>query len=102
MTDEDIRAEWRAAGGSMHGPNIETVTMPEEEYFKFRRAIAAAPQEPPIDDLAALVRRLAYALRQATANNPLPTKALDYLKAHGLEGSPLRDAPASPGASEDS
>jgi len=31
-----MRKEWRDAGGSVHGPNIETVTMPEEAYFKFR------------------------------------------------------------------
>ena len=31
-----MRKEWRDAGGSVHGPNVETVTMPEEAYFKFR------------------------------------------------------------------
>lgn len=39
LTDEQIRAEWLAAGGGVHGPNVETVTMPESRYFKFRRGI---------------------------------------------------------------
>lgn len=40
MTAAKIRQEWRAAGGSIHGPNVETVTMTEADYFKFRRSLS--------------------------------------------------------------
>lgn len=43
-----------------------------------------------VDDLAALVRRLAHALRKATPGHELPGRALDYLKRKGLQGTPLR------------
>lgn len=47
-----------------------------------------------VDDLAALVRRLAAALRSSAPNalkNDLPEKALDYLKRVGLHSQVLRD-----------
>jgi hypothetical protein len=43
-----------------------------------------------VDDLAALVARLAHSLRQAAPDNDLPDKAVDYLRRKGLQGSPLR------------
>jgi len=49
VSDQDMRDEWRASGGHIHGPNVETVTMPEADYFRFRAAlesIAPAQQEP--------------------------------------------------------
>lgn len=54
-------------------------------------------------DLAALVKRLARALRKAKPGNEMSDQAMDYLKRQGLLGSPLRDAPtleapAAPGA----
>ena len=42
MTDNEIRAAWRAAGGSFHGPHIETATMPEEKMFFFVRCLLEA------------------------------------------------------------
>lgn len=39
-TDDEIRIEWRKAGGAIHGPNVETVTMAEENYFALRRLLA--------------------------------------------------------------
>lgn len=56
LTEDGIRAEWRNAGGSIHGPNVETVTMPESAYFAFRRylaagAPAASPQVEPNDGM---------------------------------------------------
>ena len=36
QAEEYMRAEWRLNGGSVHGPNVETVTMPEALYFRFR------------------------------------------------------------------
>ena len=41
-------------------------------------------------DLAALVRRLARALRTADPGSKLPHDALDYLRRAGLDGKPLR------------
>lgn len=38
----EMRAEWIAAGGEIHGPNVETVTMPEADYFRFRVSLEAA------------------------------------------------------------
>ncbi|GHC72961.1 hypothetical protein GCM10007320_09210 [Pseudorhodoferax aquiterrae] len=62
-----------------------------EEIAESLRALAPLP-EPRVDDLAHTVRRLAHSLRQAAPSNDLPGKALDYLKRHGLQGSPLRAA----------
>lgn len=45
MTDEEIRIEWRKAGGGIHGPNVETVTMPKAEYFGLRRSFATQPAQ---------------------------------------------------------
>lgn len=39
-----MREEWKLNGGSVHGPNVETVTMPEEMYFKFRADLQEAYQ----------------------------------------------------------
>lgn len=46
--DDELRAEWRAAGGAIHGPNVETVTMPERQYFAFRRGLGLAPAALPL------------------------------------------------------
>lgn len=46
VADEVLRAEWSAAGGSAHGPNVETVTMPEADYFRFRRMLASNTHPP--------------------------------------------------------
>ena len=43
-----------------------------------------------VDELAALVRRLAQSLRKAAPGNELPDQAVDYLKRTGLQGSPIR------------
>lgn len=61
------------------------------------RALAPLP-EPRADDLAALVSRLARSLRQAKPDHHLADQALDYLKRHGLQGSPLRADGVEPGA----
>lgn len=52
-----------------------------------------------MDDMPALIRRLVHALRKAAPEHDLPAKALDYLKRHGLQGSPLRDV-AAPAATQ--
>lgn len=43
--DTEMRSEWIAAGGRIHGPNVETVTMPESDYFRFRAALTARPAQ---------------------------------------------------------
>jgi hypothetical protein len=43
FSEEAIRLEWKNAGGSVHGPKVETVTMSETEYFKFRRSLNFPP-----------------------------------------------------------
>jgi hypothetical protein len=43
------------------------------------------------DDLAALVRQLAYSLGKAAPNHGLPARAVDYLKRKNLQGSILRE-----------
>lgn len=45
-----------------------------------------------IDELAVLVRRLAYSLKKAKPDNDLSEKAVDYLNRNNLTGSPLRKA----------
>ena len=41
VTDAEIMAEWFSANGSVHGPHVETVTMPQVGYLRFRRSFAA-------------------------------------------------------------
>lgn len=47
-----------------------------------------------IGDLSMLVRQLAISLRKLAPDNEWPTKAIDYLKRHNLQGSILRDGNA--------
>jgi hypothetical protein len=42
MTDDELRAMWRNAGGHFHGPRIETGTMPEARLLPFLRELMAA------------------------------------------------------------
>lgn len=50
----------------------------------------AQVKQPRVDDLAALVRQLVRAHGKAVPRNNLCSRAMDYLKRHGLLGSPLR------------
>lgn len=55
LSDDDLRAKWRAAGGSFHGPHIETGTMPESKLLPFMRALLAreaveVPQWVSVDE----------------------------------------------------
>lgn len=51
---------------------------------------AAKNAQRQVDDLAALVRHLVYALKKAQPDSDLAKRAQDYLRRQGLEGSPLR------------
>lgn len=44
-TDDEIRALWREQGGSFHGPNIETGTMPESKLLPFLRRLLGGTEE---------------------------------------------------------
>lgn len=39
ISDDQIRAAWRSAGGEFHGPSIETGTMPESKLIPFLRGL---------------------------------------------------------------
>lgn len=45
--DKRLRALWRAHGGSFHGPNIETGTMPESILLPFLRGLHATQEGQP-------------------------------------------------------
>lgn len=59
-----------------------------ERFFEEVKA-----ERAKVDDLSALVRRLAHALDKPSGNTLLAKQALDYLHRHGLQGSVLRDEP---------
>ena len=48
-----------------------------------------------VDDLAALVARLAHSLRKTAPDNELSGKAMDYLAKHGIAPSTLREVQSS-------
>jgi hypothetical protein len=45
VNNHEIREAWRKAGGSFHGPIVETATMPEAAMFDFVRGLIAAERE---------------------------------------------------------
>jgi len=45
MDSNKLRAMWRDAGGSFHGPNIETGTMPESKLLPLLARLAAAERD---------------------------------------------------------
>jgi hypothetical protein len=47
-TDDELRALWRDHGGSFHGPNVETGTMPEADLLPLLRGLQQS-REPPAD-----------------------------------------------------
>jgi len=52
--------------------------------------LAAAAADPVVEDLAALVRKLAYVLSRAKPDNTVVEGAMNFLKRKGLAGSVLR------------
>lgn len=59
-----------------------------EDYTNAHNTILSLSRQK--DDMAMLIRRLARALNNARPGSALPEQAMDYLKRHGLDGSPLR------------
>lgn len=43
LSDDDIRAHWRAAGGEFHGPNVEHGDMPESKLLPYLRSLLSRP-----------------------------------------------------------
>lgn len=37
VNEDFMRQEWQHFGGEIHGPIVETVSMPEAKYFEFRK-----------------------------------------------------------------
>lgn len=56
----ELRGMWYGAGGSFHGPSVETGTMPEAKLLPFLRSLMAAPRP----EAAAMTREQAHALRK--------------------------------------
>jgi hypothetical protein len=98
--DADTAGEYESAlnFGCYLIDHCEGETVREESILTWLGKMLSDPQytaqqaecAPRVDDLSALVARLARALRKAAPENDLSGKALDYLKREGLEGSPLR------------
>ncbi len=53
-----------------------------------------------VDELAALVRQLVRSLRKHSPDNETARKAMDYLRRHELQGSPLRGLSPAPDAAK--
>ena len=70
---------------------LRTVTLERNGLILENMALKA--QLKDVDDLAALVSRLAHSLRQAAPDNEIATLAVDYLQRKRLIGSPLRQVP---------
>lgn len=75
--------EWQAK----HGPNGGAYDI------EMQRAGWDGRGKHQVDDLAALVVRLARLLRKSAPENDLPALAMDYLQREELCGSPLRGSP---------
>lgn len=79
---------WRDALG------LEPLSPAEHEALA-----AIEPRHPEIvmvDDLAMLVRLLVHSIRKHSPDNETARKAMDYLRRHELQGSPLRTTILSP------
>lgn len=80
MTHQEIMALWYKHGGSVHGPRVETVTMPEEDFWSFVEAVLAARAEgstAPLVEALKTIRDLAPTmepiLRKLCPDGCLPT-----------------------------
>lgn len=65
--------------------------MGRTSYIEQRKEAEARDQQ--VEDMALLIRQLAYALNRHAPEHSLTFKAKDYLTRHGLQGSLLRDEP---------
>ena len=86
-TDDDLRAEWHKAGGSIHGPRVETVSMPEERYFAFRRMLGNLKHPDTLTLDANEVHFLATRLRRLCNHFGYATPDMDDKFIIGVGGS---------------
>jgi hypothetical protein len=103
VSDAEIMAEWFKADGSVHGPNVETVTMPQAKYLAFRRSVAhllpsgerggvdgnwdivqetiaylrGCPLAPGLREIRDVADNLANAMHQAVATQPAQAAQVD-------------------------
>lgn len=117
--DERVRREEREAAAkkcaeaywAMVAPKDHAAMHPTIEFWRDalgleplspaeHEALAAIePRHPEIvmvDDLAMLVRLLVHSIRKHSPDNETARKAMDYLRRHELQGSPLRTTILSP------
>lgn len=59
-----MRSEWKAAGGSVYGPNVETVSMPEERYFAFRAELESQIKQAMGKEVLAVLLNAYEALKK--------------------------------------
>jgi hypothetical protein len=74
-SDDLLRAQWMAAGGEFHGPNVETGTMPETLLLPFLRALGPAQGvyslEPSTEDIEQALRYQALGADEEIDGGPL-------------------------------
>lgn len=71
--------------------NPKGTIMGMTSYIEQRKDAEARNQQ--VQDMALLIRQLAYALNRHAPEHTLTFKAKDYLTRHGLQGSLLREEP---------
>ncbi len=82
--DESMRLLWLGAGGSFHGPRVETGTMPEAKLLPFLRSLRAAqPQGEDESGKAWLFDKYAEATARAVEAENRAERAED--RAKGLD-----------------
>lgn len=67
-----------------------TVQKTVEEIWNIRSQAPEKALQRQVDDMALLIRRLVHSLNKSAPGHERAKAALDYLKRHGLQGSPLR------------
>jgi hypothetical protein len=86
-----------ASQGGSHFKDCPTLSTPAADLAAHDRAVLEAAGNEhliQVDELAALVRRLAHSLRKHSPDNNTALMAMDYLERNGLQGAPLRAATA--------
>lgn len=63
MNDTQIRDKWRAAGGSFHGPHVETGHMEESKLLPFLRGLLET-----IEDQKVALREFVHTAQRIEAN----------------------------------
>lgn len=94
MTDKPTQDPERPTGASIESLRCEA---PAEHDARIRREEREAAAVK-VDDLAMLVRQLVHSLRKHSPDNTTAARAVDYLKRHELQGSPLRSLSPAPDA----